>query len=326
MPGGPTAPFNEVFGSKSAVGVAKEATYGTIVAATNFLPMSGCTIEENPGLFYPQVMQGQRDLQIYPVYGQYVVSGTVDGPLFPSMGIPMLAYAIGSDAVTGTVAPYTHTLTQATGQLPSLTIEKNVGGRESQQFFGCRVNQYTLTAQATNTEVDISVDVIGQGVQTLTSPTAVTTVDEAPYSFSEATISLYGSSVGIVNSIEIDIQNGLQSTYTLNGTNYLEYLTPVTLQVSGTMDVVFDSFDDPTYGYYQKMLAGTAGALDATFSHPSNGGSVQINIPSIRIAQIAIAPALTSVVMCTITWQAEYNSTAGYTVGAVVENSEQTAY
>ena len=325
MAGGPSAPYSEAYGSRSATGIAKETSFGQVVAATNFFPMTGNTLEEAPGLFYPQVMQGQRDMNIYPVYGEYAVSGTIDGPLFPSMGIPMLAYAIGTDTVTGTTAPYTHTFAQAV-DLASMTIEKNVGDKESQQFFGCRVNKYTLTGQATNTEADISVDVIGQGYQTLTAPTAITTVNESPFIFAEAALSFLGQSVGTVVSFEVDIQNGLQATYTMNGTHYLEYLTPVTLMVNGTLEVVFDSFDDPTYGYYSKMINATSGALTITLTHPASGGSVEINLPEVRLATIAIAPSLTSVVLETLSWTAEYSQTSGFTVGATVTNSVSTAY
>lgn len=288
--------------------------------------MTGNSLDVNPGLFYPPVMQGQRDLNIYPLYGQYSIAGTVDGPLFPSNGIEFLVYALGSDAVTGTAAPYTHTISQA-ATLPSMTIEKNVGGTESQQFYGCRVNKLTLQCAATNTEVTMSADIIGEGVNFLDTPSAITVVNEEPYTFAEATVSLFGQSVAVVNSLEIDIENGLVSTYVLNGTHYLQYLTPVTIAVSGTMDIIFDNFDDPTYGYYNAMINDHQnGTLNVTFAHASNGGSVEIILPEVRMSQIAIAPSLTNVVMQTVSWTAEYNATAGHTISAVVENSVQTAY
>lgn len=287
--------------------------------------MTGCTIEEDPGLFYPQVMQGQRDLNIYGVYGEYKVAGAIDGPLFPTNGIPLFVYSIGTDAVTGTVAPYTHTVSQA-NQLASFTVEKNVGDSESQQFYGCRVNKYSLKCEASNTEVSATVDVMGQGMQVLDTPTAISVVEEEPFVFAEATLSFLGTTVATVSSIQIDIENGLKETYTLNGTHYLEYLTPVTLHVTGTLDVVFDSFDDPTYGYYTKMLNATTGALQLTLTHPSNGGSVEINLPEVRLQKIAIAPKMTDVVMETLTFEAEFSKTSGYTIQGIVTNGVSTAY
>lgn len=287
--------------------------------------MTGCTIDEDPGLFYPQVMQGQRDANIYGVYGQYVVSGTIDGPLFPSNGIQLLTYAIGTDTVTGTVAPFTHTIAQA-NTLSSMTIEKNLGDKQSQQFFGCRVNQITLAAQATNTEATIAADIIGQGMDVLDTPTAITVINEEPFVFEEATISLLGTAITTVSSIQIVIANGLVSTFTMNGTHYLEYLTPVTLAVTGTIDVVWDSLDDPTYGWYTKMLNETKGAISLTLTHPSSAGSVEVTLPSCRLSKDAIAPSLTGVITETLSFTAEYSQTSGYTVQAVVENGVQTAY
>ena len=287
--------------------------------------MTGCTLDEDPGLFYPQVMQGQRDANIYGVYGQDIVSGTVDGPLFPSNGIQLLVYAIGTDAVTGTVAPYTHTITQA-NSLASMTVEKNLGDKQSQQFFGCRINQLTLSGQATNTEATISADVVGQGMAVLDTPTAITVTNEDPFVFAEATVSLLGTAIATVSSVSVVIANGLVSTFTMNGTHYLEYLTPVTLAVTGTIDVVWDSLDDPTYGWYTKMISQTKGAISFTLTHPSSGGSVEISLPSCRLSKDTIAPSMTGIITETLSFTAEYSQTSGYTIQGVVENSVQTAY
>lgn len=69
----------------------------------------------DPGLFFPKVAMGVRDEQIFALYGEYKHAGNVEGPLFPSNGIPLLAAAIGQDAavgygVTGSGATNTTTL------------------------------------------------------------------------------------------------------------------------------------------------------------------------------------------------------------------------
>lgn len=97
----PFPTITEKYGSLSATGLAKEATFGTAVAATTYLPMSGNTMEEDPGWFAPGLMQGVRDKQIYNLYGQSHYTGAIDGPLFPSNAMELMVASIGADNLAG---------------------------------------------------------------------------------------------------------------------------------------------------------------------------------------------------------------------------------
>ena len=66
--------------------------------------MTDLSIVPDPGLFYPQVMMGVRDSDVWPLYGQTKMSGALTGPLFPVNGIHMWIGAVGSDnSQSGTV-------------------------------------------------------------------------------------------------------------------------------------------------------------------------------------------------------------------------------
>src|SRR5271154_3501370 len=124
---GPGFLFLEKIGANSATGVGKETTFGTPVVPDSFLPFQDNTMDVDPGLFSPAVMTGTRDLQVYALYGQEKDAGAIGAPLFPTNGVELLVYAIGSDVVTGgSPGPYTHTILQ-TNTLPSVTVEKNLG-------------------------------------------------------------------------------------------------------------------------------------------------------------------------------------------------------
>lgn len=88
-------------GAQSATGFAKETVFGTPVAATSFLPMMSNTLELDPGWFSPHVMQANRALQIYNLYGEQKFTGAINGPLFPTMGVAFLLGSIGFDAQVG---------------------------------------------------------------------------------------------------------------------------------------------------------------------------------------------------------------------------------
>jgi hypothetical protein len=136
----------ERYGSLSATGIAKEATFGTAVAATTFLPMTSNGLELDPSLFSPKVMFGQRDLNSWPLYGQFKAAGSLSAPLFPTNGMTLLAGSIGADAaagngVTGTGSASANTLnggvsagattvvlTSATGYTVGSYIQIDVNG------------------------------------------------------------------------------------------------------------------------------------------------------------------------------------------------------
>ena len=315
-------------GSLSETGIAKESSFGVAVAASTFLPMTGNTMQAEPGWFSPPVMTGNRDRQVFNLYGEAKFAGTVDGPLFPSNAIELLVAAIGTDAVSGGSAPYTHTISQA-NVLPSLTVEKNIGGYQSLQFAGCRVNKLSIKAPVGNEPVSMSADMMGQSVAILTSPTAISITNELPFVFAEASVTLMSHARADITNFQVDIDNGVKETYTYSGSHGPSFLTPVTVKASGTFDVVFSSLNDSTYGDFATMEAGTLGALSVAFAHPGGGGySVALSMPQVALTKVGEDLKLEDVVMSTIAWESSRALTGGsqYTVGAVVTNGVASAY
>lgn len=400
----------EKSGSLSATGLAKEAVFGTPVAANTFLPMSSNTLEEDPGWFSPALMQGVRDKQIYNLYGESKFSGAISGPVFPSNAMELMVASIGQDGapgygVTGTsptsattlgalitagtnaftlasptgyavnaimqvdtnvpgtptttecrkiltlvgssgtvdvpwvyghangvsvsvvVAPFAHTVNEA-NTLASLTVEKNIGGFQSLQFAGCRVNKFDLKAPVGNTAVEMTVDLMGQSVAVLNSPTAISIANELPFVFSEAALSIYGQARNDVTNATVSVENGLKDTYTYSGQHGPSFITPVSLHSSGTIDVVFDSLTDSTYGDWQRMSNGTLGAFSFTLAHPASAGTITITQPQIALSKYGVDLKVDGIVMSSLTYEASRPLSGGsqYTVGASVINNVYVAY
>lgn len=407
-----TAQVVERWGSLSATGVAVEPTFGTTTPATSFVPMTGNSLNLDPGLFFPKLQMGQRDLNVFGLYGQNKNSGAVSAPLFPSNGVELVISSIGKDAapgqgvtgssptnsttlsasttagatsitvasttgitagttivqidvntgttttsecrkvstITGTTAPYTltldtalvyahasgaavstvvapftHSITQA-NQLASLTIEKNLGNFESLQFSGARVNKLSVTCQTTNQEAAISADMIAKHVGVLTTPSAITIANENPFVFAEGTLSLFGQTVAQAENVSIDIENGLKDTFTMNGSHDLQFLTPATRHVSAKADVVFTSFDDATWGYFDAMVAGTKGAFQFTLAHPNGGGTWTFNLPQVQIKTYSDAVPMDDVIKTTLNLEASLDLSTMTTISATLANSVYTAY
>lgn len=306
--------------------MAKETVFRTPVTPTEYLPMTGNTMETDPGWFSPQLMMGTRDLQVFNMYGEAKYTGTISGALFPSNGIQLLVAAIGTDTVTGTVAPYTHTLAQA-NVLESLTVEKNIGDFQSLQFAGTRVGKFSLKCAAGNNPATIDVDCTASLAAVLDSPSAISVIDEIPFVFAEGTVTIFGDVRAEVSNVQIDIDNGLKETYTFDKEHGPSFITPVTLHCSGQVDLVWDSLDDSTYGDYTKMVDGTLGVLDVLLEHPTAAdGSVEMTLAQIAYSKYSNDLKISDVVMTTLNFEGSKDLTAGHTVAAVVKNSQSTAY
>lgn len=296
------------------------------MAATTFLPESGNTFAVDPGWFSPQLMMNTRDLQVFNLYGQQTQIGTITAPFFPSNGAVLMVGAIGTDAITGSSNPYTHTISQANA-LPSFTIEQNIGGYQSLQYAGCRVGKMTLTAGATNEAIAVAYDMTGQSVAILTSPTAVTITNELPFVFAEGTITMFGNARVDVSSIQIDIDNGLKSTWTYDQEHGPGFITPCSLHVSGTLTVVWSSLNNATYGDYTTMINDTLGSLSFAMTHPGGtGASLTITCPQVVLNKMSADMKMGEVTMSNLSFEATKSLSSGYTVQAVLLNAVSTAY
>lgn len=410
-------------GSLSAVGVAKEATFGTLVAPTNWLPFKSCTLIPDTGLFFPGVMLGLRDKNVFAAYGQRKYDGAIGSMLMPTNGIPVLVASIGADGgragqtagngvtsvttgagttlasgsainattlslsaagpangtviqidvnsgtttaecrkiqsgggttsitldaalnyahlsaaavvpatnPTGQTAPFfSHSILQA-NVLDSLTVEKVVGGFQSEMYMGCRVNKYNLKLGAQNTEAEFTADLIPKTSQSQASPDAVSVTNEAPFVFAEATITLFGTVIQVPNSIELDIENGVKPTYTLSQSHDPSYVTAMARAISGKINPVFTSVSgDATYSYYQQYFTNSpmTGSLSLALAHPSNGGSVTITLSAVDFKKLTDDIKLEDVVMSPLEFDAKANLSASpiTTISATVVNGVYLPY
>jgi len=313
-------------GSLSATGVAKEIVFGTPVTATTFLPMLSNTMEVDPGWFSPELMMATRDLHVFNLYGQAVYTGAVSGPFFPTNAATLMAASIGTDVVTGSSNPWTHTISQA-NTLPSLTIERNLGSYQSIQYAGCRVGKMTLNVPATNEAATVTYDATGRAAAILTSPTAVSVTNESPFVFAEGALTLFSNARAEVSSASITIDNGLKTTYTFSGNHGPSFITPVTLHVSGTITVVWSSLNDATYGDFTNMVNGTLGSLVLSLTHPGGtGASLTLTCPQVVLNKVSPDVKMTDVIMSNLSFEATKSLSSGYTVQGVLLNAISTAY
>lgn len=227
-------------------------------------------------------------------------------------------------------APFLHTIQQA-NTLPSLTVEKNMGGYQSLQFAGCRVNKFDLKAPVGNTPVEMTADLMGQSVAVMDTPTPITiTPGELPFVFTEAALNLYSGARADVSNVTITLENGIKETYTYSGAGNHgpAFLTPISLHISGAIDVVWSSNDDATYGDFNRAHNQTLGAMTFTLAHAASGGTITITLPQIAVSKFVGSTKFADVVMAALTYEASrpLSGASQYTIQATVSNSVYLPY
>jgi len=214
--------------------------------------------------------------------------------------------------------------------LPSMTVEKNIGGYQSLQFTGSRVGKYGLKVGAGDSSADFTASLISKGVNVLNTPSSpISVVNESPFVFAEATLTAFGDTISQVSNIGLDVENGLKPTYTFNGNHDLQFLTPLTRKITGQMAVVFDSLNDADWGYYSKMQNQIQGSLTLSLVHPTTpGAGITISLNQINIAKYADDIKLEDVIMSTLDFEASYALGANppASISAVVTNGTWLPY
>lgn len=425
------APIVQVPGNLSGFGIGKELTPGTPVLPTNFEPFNTCNIIPETGLFFPPVMMGVRETDVFALYGQEKLAGPIDGPLFPVNGIQLFIGAIGTDnaqsgtlgsakngtfaaaakgatsivytmvggtapvaneyyqigpavATVGTAAipfgggvagtqvvkpsvvtgagPYTFTVPALqfkidtigsggaglVGQnvvapfyhnaapantLQSFTLEKNMGGKQSEQYAGCQIDSFNLKLPTSNAEASFSAAVMGLAVAVLTTPTAITVDSGNPFVFTEGSLSFQGNVMTTATNVEIDIQNTVKDTYTVGTSHLPTYLTATTRKFSAKCTAVFTSLNDAAWGYFSQAYPSIApsnvpvvGALSLTLTHPSNGGVIGISFPQVNIDKIGDEVKIGDVITQSLDLTPSYDIALGYAIQAYVANNSNVGY
>ncbi len=104
------------------IGVGVEATKGTGVAATEYLPLLDESLAVDPGILLVETFGGARDPIHTSVVGEQKVTGKVDVPLYVDQGMALLGAAIGDDVYQFSSAAGTGQVIGGTGVAAGATV------------------------------------------------------------------------------------------------------------------------------------------------------------------------------------------------------------
>lgn len=122
-----------IYSSLLHLGIAKEVTQGTAVVPTSWTPITNNAKPEDITKWIED--KGIRGAPVSPIAtypGPKSSTFAADGMFYPDVPPNFLVALLGTDTVTGTAVPYTHTVTLAQAQPPSYTLSLFNGYNERQ--------------------------------------------------------------------------------------------------------------------------------------------------------------------------------------------------
>ena len=238
---------------KSALGVAKETTWGSFQTATAFMEFNSESMDRKMEEKILQAVNSQRES-----FKRILTTETVDGSIEADLNVGsdalvnLLKQAMGGTVTSTpiTVGAYTHVLTvgdmennksttTATGDMKGLTLQVRKGDYVY-SFQGCRVDSFTIKAES-GAPVLVTFAVVGKtATQTTALSTTVTYTDALPMIFHGVTV-VKATSIGAVSigatqetyqSFELTVQNNIMKDIRQLGSRLVSHLPQGGLGVS----------------------------------------------------------------------------------------------
>ena len=245
----------------SFLGVAKETTPGTAVAASTFIPSTALTPEDVKNSVGDTAMRGSA----VDSYGQFPTQGwgtySFDCPVYmDTIGVPLKGI-LGAEDISG-AGPYTHifsTLNTGTYQPPTWTLS-DYNGFNTRQFpyFVFSQVQFTLSAGGLLTA---SCQGTSFASATTTKPTQSFSAKTAIQGYKGA-ITVGGTATTLVENATLTIARQVNPITAVNNTTSPTNIWAGSVAVTGQMTLIYN--DDT---FLTPMLNGTNQAIDITYTN-----------------------------------------------------------
>ena len=262
---------------RSYIGVAKETTRGTVVAPTNFIPVSVSKLKP-VDVIDPLFDEGIRG-SIVKDYGyqQGRIRSTFDfgGPVFADTIPWAVAGLLGDVTTTGASAPYTHTVaiensstTAADAQPTSLTFT-DFYAANVRSYPGSLVHDFTLNFTAEGL-LDYDAKATGWQSSTVSTPTpSFSTVIPTPTW--QGLVTIGGSSISNAVEGSITMTRPVTPIYGINNTQNPYQIFAGPLEVKGALKFVMEADTELT-----RYLSNSQPTIVLNWSNGSGSTATQI--------------------------------------------------
>lgn len=306
-------------GAKGHIGLAKETTWGTPVAATDYMAISSESIVHEIEQVIEQEIRGYIDAA--PQYeGLNSIRGDIVALARP-VGIGFLLRSCLGAPVTSGAGPYTHIFSTAADfsdqcVLPPYTFEVNRNLSQAFQFAGCVVNELVFEFGVTQKILKITASIMGKAV-VLIAPTTVSLEAADPFKWLQAVFNIGGSAITDIESCRIRIANNLELIQSLNATK-----VPARILWGGNREVDIDL----TFGVYNlteyTRFTGQGEATASVTLTVDASTELKFETNKLRYVGFPLSMSGPGRMTVNITGKAKYDATLGTAIKATLKNSK----
>lgn len=262
---------------RSYLGIAKEATKGTVVAPTDFIPVKADSMKPQDMIdaLYDKGLRGSLVENYNYIPGRKHSTFDFGGSVFADTVGYALAGIMGSVATTGASAPYTHTIslknasaTGADAQPISYTLT-DFYAANVRSYPGCQFSDFSLKFNADGM-LEFDTKTTGFSSSTVSTPTpSFSTILPTPVW--QGTVSIGGSSVSNAISGNIDMKRPVTPIYGISQTQDPYSVFLGALEVTGKITFVMEADTELT-----RFLSNTQPAIVLNWAYGAGASAVQI--------------------------------------------------
>lgn len=262
---------------RSYLGIAKEATKGTAVAPTDFIPVAKDSLKPQDIVdpLYDTGLRGSNVLNYAYIQGR--TRSTVDfgGAVFADTVGYGIAGLLGSVATTGASAPFTHTISLKNSLTSDVDVQPisytltDFYAVDVRSYPGCQFSDFSLKFNADGM-LEYDTKTTGWASSLVADPTP-TFSTILPTPVWRGTVSIGGASVATAMSGNIDMSRPVTPVYGISNTQnpYQVFLGP--LEVTGKITFLMETDAELT-----RFLNNTQPAIVLNWSYGTGASLVQI--------------------------------------------------
>jgi hypothetical protein len=262
---------------RSYLGIAKEATKGTIVAPTDFIPVAKDNIKPVDVVdpLYDTGLRGSNVVNYAYLPGRTRSTFDFGGAVFADTVGYGLAGLLGSVATTGASAPYTHTislknsLTSGADDQPISYTLTDFYAADVRSYPGCQFSDFSLKFNADGM-LEYDTKTTGWQSSAVSDPTP-TFSTILPTQVWRGTVSIGGSAVSNSMTGNIDMARSVTPVYGISNTQnpYNIFLGP--LEVTGKITFIMEDDTELT-----RFLSNSQPAIVLNWAYGAGAAAVQI--------------------------------------------------
>jgi hypothetical protein len=323
-------------GYNTALGIAKETTYGTAVAPVVYMPFKTHNMAITNKLINNMAVRKSKGMAA-PGIGTVDIAGSIDTYVDADSIGWLLGGSMGTDTVTASGAYYAHTM-KLGGPLNSFTISCDDSQGSVSQYTGCKVNQLDISVKPGDF-LDVKFAVMGQTDVVLANSSLSPTFSTKPFfEYAHLGSAAGGSSVlaGVTLNVvdfTISLKNNLKAHNASTGGRFVVGIDEQNASVDGTFTINYDSslgdfINQQLWGTSTGPAPGLIARVPLTFTFTEAASSIiQFTCGNITVSEATVTRSKNSVLTQSVKFSASESQTgAADDLKIVLINSTSTPF